>query len=301
MREACYVVEFASGRVSRRPEVAAAVPWQHRVETPAASLFAVELGQGRPLLFLHGVTASAFVWRPVMERLSGRYRAVAIDQRGHGRSRLRRDGRFDADACARDVTDVAAALRAGPVVLVGHSLGARNAIVAAAARPDLVAGVVAIDFTPFIAPAVFDALDARVGGGARTFRDAAEVTAYLSERYPRLSSDAVARRARYGYAPDAHGQFRPLADARAMLATCVGLRADLARDLTALSVPALLVRGADSTFVSDAAFEATRALRPDLRAVVIAGADHYVPEEQPGPVAQLVGEFAAEVFEGSSG
>jgi 2-(acetamidomethylene)succinate hydrolase len=278
--------------------VAAAVAWEHRVETPAASLFAVELGQGRPLLFLHGVTASAFVWRPVMERLSGSYRAVAIDQRGHGRSTLRRDGRFDAAACARDVTDVAAALRAGPVVLVGHSLGARNAIVAAAARPDLVAGVVAIDFTPFIAPAVFDALDARVAGGARTFRDAAEVTAYLSERYPRLPSDAVARRARHGYAPGAQGRLRPLADPRAMLATCVGLRADLAPDLTALSVPALLVRGANSAFVSAAAFEATRALRPDLRAVVVAGADHYVPEEQPGPVAQLVGEFAVEAFEG---
>ena len=287
--------------MSRRPDLAAAVAWQHQVQTPAVSLFAVELGQGRPLLFLHGVTANAFVWRPVMERLSARYRAVAIDQRGHGRSGLGRDGRFEAGACARDVTDVAAALRAGPVVLVGHSLGARNAIAAAARRPDLVAGVIAIDFTPFIEPAAFDALDARVAGGARTFGDAGEVTAYLSQRYPRLPPDAVARRARHGYAPDAQGRLRPLADAGAMRATCAGLRADLAPDLSALAVPALLVRGADSAFVSAAAFAAARALRPDLRAVVVAGADHYVPEEQPGPVAQLVGEFAAEVFEGSSG
>ncbi|HMH92478.1 MAG TPA: alpha/beta hydrolase [Streptosporangiaceae bacterium] len=286
--------------MSRRPEVAAAVAWQHRVQTPAASLFAVELGQGRPLLFLHGITANAFVWRPVMERLSARYRAVAIDQRGHGRSSLGRDGRFDAGACARDVTDVAAALRAGPVVLVGHSLGARNAIAAAARRPDLVAGVVAIDFTPFIAPAAFDALDTRVAGGARTFGDAAEVTAYLAERYPRLPPDAVARRARHGYAPDAQGRLRPLADAGAMRATCAGLRADLAPDLSAMAVPAVLVRGADSAFVSAAAFEAARALRPDLRAVVVAGADHYVPEEQPGHVAQIIGEFSAEAFEGSS-
>jgi 2-(acetamidomethylene)succinate hydrolase len=281
--------------VSGLPDVA----WQHRVETSTTSLFAVELGQGRPLLFLHGVTANAFVWLPVMERLAGRYRTVAIDQRGHGRSDIGRDGRFDADACARDVTDVAAALQAGPVLLVGHSLGARNAIAAGARRPDLIAGVIAIDFTPFIAPAVFDALDARAAGGARAFSDATGVTGYLTERYPRLPPDAVARRARYGYAPDADGRLRPLADAGAMRATCTGLREDLAPDLSALATPALLVRGADSAFVSAGAFAATRALRPDLRAVVVDGADHYVPEEQPAQVAGLIAEFCAEAFEES--
>ena len=274
--------------------------WQHRVETSTTSLFAVELGQGRPLLFLHGVTANAFVWLPVMERLAHRYRTVAIDQRGHGRSSIGRDGHFDAGACARDVTDVAAALQAGPVLLIGHSLGARNAIAAGARRPDLIAGVIAIDFTPFIAPAVFDALDARVAGGARTFADAAEVTGYLTERYRRLPPDAVARRARYGYAPDAEGRLRPLADAGAVRATCAGLREDLAPDLSGLAAPALLVRGADSAFVSAGAFAASRALRPDLRAVVVEGADHYVPEEQPAQVAALIGEFSAEAFEGSS-
>jgi 2-(acetamidomethylene)succinate hydrolase len=285
--------------VSGRPDVAAVLARQHRVETFTTSLFAVELGQGRPLLFLHGVTANAFVWLPVMERLAHRYRTVAIDQRGHGRSSTGRDGRFDADGCARDVTDVAAALQAGPVLLIGHSLGARNAIAAGARRPDLVAGVIAIDFTPFIAPDVFDALDARVAKGARTFADAAEVTGYLTERYPRLPSDAVARRARYGYAPDAEGRLRPLADTGAMRATCAGLREDLAPDLSALARPALLVRGADSAFVSADAFAATRTLRPDLRAVVVEGADHYVPEEQPAQVAALIAEFSAEAFEAS--
>ncbi|HEY6479839.1 MAG TPA: alpha/beta hydrolase, partial [Streptosporangiaceae bacterium] len=183
---------------------------------------------------------------------------------------------------------------------VGHSLGARNAIAAGARRPDLIAGVVAIDFTPFIAPAAFDALDARVAGGERAFGDTAEVIAYLAGRYPGLPPDALARRARHGYAPDAAGALRPLADAAAMRATCAGLRGDLAPDLSRLARPALLVRGADSAFVSPAAFAATRALRPDLPAVVVAGADHYVPEEQPGYVAQLISGFGAEAFEGSS-
>jgi 2-(acetamidomethylene)succinate hydrolase len=57
-------------------------------------------------------------------------------------------------------------------------------------------------------------------------------------------------------------------------------------------VPALLVRGADSTFVSDRAFAAARGLRPDLPALVVDGAGHYVPEERPAEVAKIIDEFA---------
>lgn len=274
------------------------------VPTSAAPVFAIELGQGPPLLFLHGITASAYIWLPVLERLAPRYRAVAIDQRGHGRSAAAAAGSggrldaevFGAQGCARDAIDVAAALDAGPVLLVGHSLGARNAIAAAARRPELFAGVVAIEFTPFIAAAIFDALDERVGGGLRTFAGPDEVTSYLAGRYRGLPADAVARRARYGYAAAPGGGLAPLADARAMRLTCAGLRQDLAGDVRALTVPTLLVRGADSAFVRPEALAATQTLRPDLPVVVVEGADHYVPEERPAEVARIITEFAATAF-----
>jgi 2-(acetamidomethylene)succinate hydrolase len=260
----------------------------------AAELYAIELGEGPPLLLLHGVTANAYVWLPVMELLAGSYHCVAIDQRGHGRTGMPRDGQFDAAAYARDAADLAAFIGRGPVTLVGHSLGARNAIVAGAMRPDAIAGVIAIEFTPFIDKAAFDALDTRVTGGPRSFGDLGDLTGYLSWRYPGLPPDAVSRRASHGYAARADGRLVPLADAGAMRATCAGLREDLAPDLRRLGVPAVLVRGADSRFVSDQAFRAACALRPDLRGIVVDGADHYVPEERPEEVAQIIREFSME-------
>jgi 2-(acetamidomethylene)succinate hydrolase len=264
-----------------------------RMLASAAELYAIEAGQGPVLLLLHGVTANAYIWLPVMELLADSYHCVAIDQRGHGRTGMPRDDRFDAAAYARDAADLAAFIGHGPVVLVGHSLGARNAIVAGAMRPDAIAGVVAIEFTPFIGKAAFDALDSRVTGGPRSFGDPGDLTGYLSWRYPGLPADAVSRRARHGYAARADGRLAPLADAGAMRATCAGLREDLAADLRRLAVPAVLVRGADSRFVSDQAFGAARALRPDLPAVIVDHADHYVPEEQPAEVARIIREFTA--------
>lgn len=264
-----------------------------RMLASAAELYAIEAGEGPVLLFLHGVTANAYIWLPVMELLADSYRCVAIDQRGHGRTGMPRDDRFDAAAYARDAADLAAFTGRGPVVLVGHSLGARNAIVAGATRPDAIAGVVAIEFTPFIDKAAFDALDSRVTGGPRSFGDLGDLTGYLSRRYPGLPADAVSRRARHGYAARADGRLAPLADTSAMRATCAGLREDLAADLGRLAVPAMLVRGADSRFVSDQAFAAARALRPDLPGITVDHADHYVPEEQPAEVARIIREFTA--------
>jgi 2-(acetamidomethylene)succinate hydrolase len=73
--------------------------------------------------------------------------------------------------------------------------------------------------------------------------------------------------------------------------TCKGLREKLEETVKAIRVPVLLLRGEDSKLVSRAAWEKTRALRPDIPAREIAGADHYVPEEQPAAVAAAILDF----------
>ena len=263
--------------------------------SPAGPLFALESGEGDLVVFLHGVTANAYVFVPLIELLEARHHVVAIDQRGHGRSPAPPDGRYGPAEYAADVRAVIQSLGCGPAVVVGHSLGARNAVVAGADFPSLVAAIVAVDFTPFIASEIFDALDARVATGARNFNSKEELLGYLGRRYPRLPPEAVERRAVYGYAPAGDRTLRPLASAEAVAATCAGLRADLEAYVLSLEVPALFVRGAESTFVTPEAFEGTKSLRPDLTASVVEGADHYVPEEQPELLAELIENFWAGV------
>ncbi len=253
------------------------------------SLHGVAAGSGPLALLGHGITANGYVFLPLMARLADRLELVSFDQRGHGRS-----GKPSAGYAAGDfAADIAAAVRVlggGPAFLIGHSLGARNALEAGVRFPDLVAAVVAIEFTPFIEPEVFDALAARVGGGDRMFESFEAVKAYLADRYSRLPPDAVERRAKYGYV-EADGGWRALADPAAMRQTSHGLRADLEPALRAIRVPTLLIRGADSRLVSPAAWAKTRRLRPDLPAIEVAGGDHYAPEEVHGPIADEIARF----------
>jgi 2-(acetamidomethylene)succinate hydrolase len=256
-------------------------------------LFGLEAGDGQLTVLLHGITAHAYVWYPIIELLAPSLRVVAVDQRGHGRSDRPPGAGYGHQELSEDVARLIDVLDHGPAIVVGHSLGARNALVAAARHPDRVAGVVAIEFTPFIEDGPLDALEQRVAAGAgQKFPDFAAVWAYLRERYARLPQDAVQRRAEHGYAPAEKGGFRPLADAQAMVETCRGLRVDLEPAVRHVRRPTLLVRGEDSALVSREAFERTRALRPDLAALTVADTDHYVPEEKPAEVAEIVRNFA---------
>jgi 2-(acetamidomethylene)succinate hydrolase len=234
---------------------------------------------------MHGITANAHVFEPLMAHLEHRFHLVAVDQRGHGRSHKPASG-YGGHDFARDIEDMIGE----KALLIGHSLGARNAIVAATLFPQKLHGIVAIDYTPYIEDEVFDALDARVGGGDKPFASLEAVKSYLRARYPKLPEDAVERRARYGYAHKGN-EWRPLAAPAAMKETSTRLREDLEKPLTQVSVPALLVRGKESKLVSAAAWEKTKALRPDLPAVEIDDADHYVHEEQPAAVARAVLDF----------
>lgn len=247
-----------------------------------------ETGTGDDTVFLfHGVTANHRVWAPVQSALAERCRVIAVDQRGHGNSG-KPDGGYTATEYSDDIRGLVERLGGhGRNVLVGHSLGSRNSIAAAARFPELVAGVVAIDFTPFIETEVFDTLETRVAGGDQRFASIAEIETYLHGRYPKMPGDAVARRAEYGYQLRGEEYF-PLADPDAMRQTVAGLREDLAPSVRSLRTPTVMVRGAESVLVTGRAFERTRELRPDLGYEIVEGADHYVPEEQPGAIVSIV-------------
>ncbi len=252
-------------------------------------IFGIATGEGTPVVCLHGITANAYVFEPIIALLADSFRVISIDQRGHGRSGRPED--YAAEDFADDIAALVHHLRLEPVFLLGHSLGARNALVAANRHPDLVRGVVAVDFTPFIEPAVLDALECRVNDGDRVFADRKEIFSYLSRRYPHTPADAITRRTIHGYG-EVEGGYRPLADSRAMSITVQGLRANLEDAVKNIKQRALLVRGAKSKLVSPAAWTKTCRLRPDLEAVEVADADHYVPEAQPAAVAALVRRLA---------
>ena len=121
---------------------------------------------------VHGITSNAWVWDPLAHHLAGTADLVAIDLRGRGRS-------FDAPepyGIERHADDVASIVEqlGGPVVLIGHSMGAFVVEMVAERRPELVRDLVLVDGgTPLAPPADGDvdaALDRMLGPGIERIR-----------------------------------------------------------------------------------------------------------------------------------
>lgn len=103
-------------------------------------------GAGLTVLAIHGITASHMAWLQLAEALPGA-RIIAPDLRGRGRSNTL-PGPFGMDTHAADMAAVIAGIPGGPqgpVVVVGHSMGAFVTVALAKARPDLVAAMVLVD------------------------------------------------------------------------------------------------------------------------------------------------------------
>ncbi|MFI8099684.1 alpha/beta fold hydrolase [Streptomyces sp. NPDC086023] len=97
------------------------------------------------VLLLHGLMGRASHWAGTARWLADRHRAVALDQRGHGRSERPADGPYSRDAFIRDAEAAIEQLGLAPVILIGHSMGALTAWQLAARRPDLVQALVICD------------------------------------------------------------------------------------------------------------------------------------------------------------
>ena len=122
---------------------AAALPYQ--IEVNGVGVRYDVRGSGeRTLVLVHGHQAHHMWWHAVVALLAPHWRLVLLDLSGHGDSGHRADGYHDAIWCD-DVLAVVAAVGGEAPVLVGHSMGGRIALVAAARQPDLVAGVVMVD------------------------------------------------------------------------------------------------------------------------------------------------------------
>lgn len=96
---------------------------------------------GPPLVLLHGGGGS---WRsldPIIPALSARWHVYAPDLRGHGASGWT-PHQYTHDDFARDVEALLALVVREPAILLGHSLGAAAALIAAARHPGQVRALI---------------------------------------------------------------------------------------------------------------------------------------------------------------
>jgi 3-oxoadipate enol-lactonase len=93
------------------------------------------VGDGQPILFVHGATATGeFEWGPLAARLASDYRCILPDLRGHGRSEFSRSGDMGQAICA-DLRHLIEHLGLDRPHVVGFSYGAEISLMLELSAP----------------------------------------------------------------------------------------------------------------------------------------------------------------------
>ena len=108
----------------------------HRIaRTDAPELFYQDEGRGPPVMLIHGVGADGSSWDEIAAALTGSFRILRLDLRGHGRSG-HIQGDCSLDDFVRDVVDVLDACGVACPHVAGFSLGGMIAQALALQHPD---------------------------------------------------------------------------------------------------------------------------------------------------------------------
>ncbi len=259
------------------------------------------------VVLVHGYGHDGRVWTFQRRSLRGQARLVVPDQRGHGRSGRAKLGDAGLDRLGEDLRDVlAAVVPAGPIVLVGHSMGGMAVMALAAAHPELfgprIVGAVLMATSPgrltevtFGVPAAVGRLARRVVPGVMAL---AIRQADLLERGRQVGSDLSALLTRhYSFASDVPpslvsfvtdmidgtsvevlADFYPAFDAHEKLAALAALAA----------IPVLVLVGDSDLMTPEDHSRAIAAMLPEAELVVVAHAGHMVLLEHPDIVSEHV-------------
>jgi len=245
-------------------------------------------------ILLHGITGHARTWDDEARLLAGRYRVLALDQRGHGDSDPALDGDYSDAALLGDLEAFVDALGLARVTLVALSLGGRVAINYAGRHPDRVERLVVVDIGPDIAPGGRARVGGLMAGAPERFETLDEVVAYQRANNSLYAEAMLRHRAQHAVRALAGGGFTWKYDRALREAIRRGrLRApaDLWPQWRAIGCPTLLVRGAASDILTDEIAKRMLEALPAARLAVVPGAGHTVPGDQPAVFQALLREF----------
>ncbi len=272
-------------------------PAEHFVELGAGAFRTLEWPETKAptskhspvALFLHGLSGVADVWTDTVGALGNeRPRSIAVDQRGHGRS-PRTPGAYAAVDLVRDAIELITTIGA-PIDLVGHSMGARVAILLAARHPTLVRSVSIVDIGP-------ESWRANINATVTMFASLPERFATRDEalEFGRISNrgeEWAQRFVDWRLHKESDGTYTFLASRDALIACVSAQRArNYWSDWERINVPALLVRGATSNEVRPAIADAMRQRNPSVQFVEIPETGHNIPLLAPNELAHHLAHF----------
>jgi pimeloyl-ACP methyl ester carboxylesterase len=240
-------------------------------------------GQGRPLVFIHGLGSSTRDWEYQVDDFSRSYEVITFDLRGHGQSD-KPPGPYSIPMFAEDTAALLKELGVGSAHVVGVSLGGAVALQLALDHPELVKTLTVVNSAPAMHGSpeqIKQEVDRRVAivqqVGMRAMGEALAPNLFPDPEQTDLRTTFVERWA--------ENDPRAYIDATRSVAEW-----NVLDKVTSIECPTLVI-AAEYDYSPVAVKEAYVKLMPNAQLVVIRGAHHGVPMEKPAEFNSVLAAF----------
>jgi pimeloyl-ACP methyl ester carboxylesterase len=248
-----------------------------------------------PMLLLHGFSGHAHTWDTLARAMCDEFHVLALDQRGHGDSAWAPAGAYTVDDHVSDIAAFHDQLMLDPVLLIGLSMGGRNAIMFTGVHPGKVEKLVIVDIGPDLDPRGAERVRRMAAEAPEEFASLDEAMTYLKSYYTHTADAALRHRVEHGLKRLPNGKYTWKYDQflreqrRQRPAPTVELWPVVRR----IKVPTLIMRGSESDIFTVDTAKRMQELIPGSRFVEIRGAGHAIPADAPEAFEQAVREFLA--------
>ncbi len=229
------------------------------------------LGEGPPLVMLHGMGSSSVDWFPVTPMLADRHQLILIDLRGHGLSSLPRSRDYSVVSMAEDVWAVLDHLGLERTAMLGLSLGGCVTIQSAILHPSRLEKMVLVNTFARLRGSGVGDIWSKMKRGIIAMQGMDKLAHYVAASLfsdPEIQAIAEERLRRN--------------DVKAIMRTMLGLsRLNLLKELPNITAPTLVLIGDRDKTVPRRCAEELVAGIPNAQLMEVADAGHALPFDQP--------------------
>ncbi|HEX4887134.1 MAG TPA: alpha/beta fold hydrolase [Luteibaculaceae bacterium] len=243
------------------------------------------LGEGKPLIILHGLFGSSDNWQTLGKRYAEQRKVFLVDQRNHGHSPW--SDAFSYPLLVADLLELMDDEQLPQADILGHSMGGKTAMAFAQAHPDRLEKLIVADIAPKAYPphhqtilAALHAVDLNIHNTRKAVEEI--IQAHID--------DAGTRQflLKNLYWND-----------QQVLAWRINIPV-LSREMPAIigdvgshrvDVPALFIRGSESGYVRDSDIPAIQTQFPQAEFHTIEGAGHWLHAERPKEFFDITQDF----------
>lgn len=245
-----------------------------------------QLGQGEPLVLLHGLFGQSDNWFGVAPKLAEKFHVLIPDLRNHGHSPHHAE--MDYPLMAADVEKFFTAQKIESACVIGHSMGGKVAMQFALDFPARLKKLVVVDMAPRAYKRAHDHIfEALLAVDLNLFQTRAEIEAALEPEIPSLN---LRRFLLKNLGRDEQGKFFWKMNLRGVAENYSRL-GEVLSPQNHFEKPALFICGGKSDYINAADEVEIKRLFPTAQIQTIATANHWVHADAPEEFVRLVLDF----------